>query len=218
MERTDEQRWAEAESILDGEPTEFAVQELRRRRRRLRILIWSLVGFVVVIVAVSVAVVVFGHHHGHHAAHSRVPVWQGITGLAFSGAGTVVIVVGLVGYVRSGAWRDAWRSPALVLTRAQRRELSKQIRGRTPPEPDRVRVARYVAELAAGPRARKYFAFLLTGLVLELIGQLITMPSTGRAIYTGGLLVVYAVLVVVAVGRQRLIRTFLEQTRPAAVQ
>jgi len=34
-ERTEEERWSDAESILDRDPSEFAVRELRRRRRRL---------------------------------------------------------------------------------------------------------------------------------------------------------------------------------------
>jgi hypothetical protein len=220
MERSDTQRWADAESILDGSPSEFAVHQLRHYQRRLRTLIWSLAGFFVLVVAASVVVVVvFGHHHGHHAAaRSRAPVWQAIGGLGVTGAGIVVLIVGLVGYFRSGGWRDAWRSPALVLTRAQRRQLSAQIRGRAPLEPDRVRVARYVTELAAGPRARKFFAFLLTGVVLELIGQLISMPGTGRLIYTGVALVVYAGLVAFWIGRQRQMLTFLGRTRSGAVQ
>jgi hypothetical protein len=96
--------------------------------------------------------------------------------------------------------------------------LSAQIRGRAPVDPDRVRIARYVTELVAGPRARRYFSSLLTGLVLEVIGQLITMPSTGRLSYTGGVLVVYAVLVVFWVDRQRKMRSFLVQTQPDTVQ
>ncbi len=151
MERTDDERWAAAESIVDGNPSEFAVHQLRRFRRRMRILIWSLVGFAVVgVVAIVVVVVVFGHHGQHPTARPRVPVWQEITGLGVTGAGIVVLVVGLVGYFRSGGRREAWRSPALVLTRAQRRELSAQIRGRAPLDPDRVRVARYVTNFPPG--------------------------------------------------------------------
>jgi hypothetical protein len=217
MERTDAQRWADAESILDGDPSEFAVHQLSRYRRRLRTLIWSLVAvFLITAVTGVVVIVVFGHHHHHATAHTRVPLWQEIAGLIVQGAGLVFLVVGFAGHVRSGGWRDSWRSPAMVLTWAQRRELSAQIRGRAPLDPDRARVARHVTELAAGPRARRFFAFLFTGIVLELIGQMISTPSTGRVIYTGAALVVYAVLVVFAVGRQRQMRAFLEQTRSFA--
>ena len=217
IERTDEQRWADAESILDGGPSEFAVQELRRRRRRMRILLWSSLGFVLLAVVVSVVLIAVLGQHSHHApTHRRVPVWQEITGLAVNGIGLVVLVVGLVGYVRSGAWRDAWRSPALVLTRAQRRELSKQIRGRSPVDPDHVRVARHVGGFAVDPRVRRYFAFLLTGVVLQFVGQVITTPSTGRVIYTAVALVAYAVLAMFWVGRQRQLRAFLDETRMPA--
>lgn len=216
-ERTDEQRWADAQSIVDGDPSEFAVQELRRRRRRLKILLWSSLGLLLLLVAGSVVlIVVFGNHRHHAPPHHHVPVWQEITGLAVNGAGLVVIVVGLVGYVRSGAWRDAWRSPALVLTRAQRRRLSKEIRGREPLDPDHVRVARHVTEFALDPRVRRYFAFFLAGVVLEAIGQLISLPITGRLVFNGVALIAYAVAVVFWIGRQRRMRAFLEKTRASA--
>jgi hypothetical protein len=212
-ERTDTERWADAESILDGDPTEFALSELRRFRRRMRYLIWSLGAFLVLVVAAGVVVALLGGHSGHHAAApTRTPLWQEIAGLCLNGLGLVLIVVGLVRYFRSAGRRAAWRSPALVLTRAQRRELSAQIRGRAPVQPERVRLARYLADLAGGPHARRFFALLFSGLVLELVGQLITFPSTWRLIYTGVFLVVYVVLVGVVARRWRQIQGFLDRT------
>ncbi|MGZ4543973.1 MAG: hypothetical protein ACXVX8_02660 [Blastococcus sp.] len=57
---------------------------------------------------------------------------------------------------------------------------------------------------------------MITGIVLESSGQLITMPSPGRFIYTGALLLVYAVGVGIAGRRQPQLRAFLEQTRSVA--
>jgi hypothetical protein len=215
-ERADAQRWADAESIVDGEPSEFAVAQLRRYRRRLRLLLWSLAGFALLTIGGLVVFIALGPHHHSAAAHSRVPVWQEVVGLSTQGAGLVVLAIGFVGHVRSGGWSAAWRSPALVLTRAQRRELSAQIRGRAPIEPDRVRIARHVTELAAGPRTRRFNTCLLIGLVLEVSGQLIATPSIFRVVYTGVALVGYAIAVVVVVGRQRQMRAFLKQTRSLA--
>jgi hypothetical protein len=216
-ERTDTERWADAESIVDGDPSEFALFEIRRFRRRMRYLIWSLGAFLVVVVAAGVVVVLVGGHSGHQAAApTRTPLWQEIAGLCLNGLGVVVLVVGLVGYFRSGVPQAAWRSPALVLTRAQRRGLSAQIRGRTPVQPERVRVARYVADLAAGPNVRRFLTFLFTGLILELIGQLVSRPTTGRLVYTGTFLVVYVVLVGVIARRWRQIQGFLDRTRSPA--
>jgi hypothetical protein len=216
-ERTDTERWADAESILDGDPTEFALSEIRRFRRRMRYLTWSLGVFLVVVIAAGVVVVLVGGHSGHHAtAPTRTPLWQEIAGLCLNGLGLLLIVGGLVHHFRSGVWRASSRSPALVLTRSQRRELSAQIRGRTPVQPERVRLARYVADLAGGPHARRFFTLLLTGLVLELVGQLITFPSTWRLIYTGAFLVVYVVLVGVVARRWRQIQGFLDRTRSPA--
>jgi hypothetical protein len=217
-ERTDDERWADAESILDGDPSEFALSELRRFRRRMRYLIWSLGGLVVITVAVGVvmAFVFSGHHPQHAAASTRTPVGQEIAGLATNGVGLVVLVVGLVRYFRSGVWGAAWRSPAIVLTRAQRRELSAHIRGRAPVPPERVRVARCVAELNAGPRVRTFLTFLFTGLALQLVGQLIGHPSSDRLVYTGTLLLVYVLLGGFVARRWRQIREFLDRTRSPA--
>lgn len=217
MERTDAERWVDAESILDGNPTEFALHQVRRYRRLMRSLIWSLLCFFVIAFASGVVAVIFLRGHAHHTATPpRTPAWQEITGLSVTVAGIVLLAVALVRYFRSGAWGEALRSPAIVLTWQQRRELSAQIRGRTPLNPGRVRLARGVAELADRSGARKFLTLLLIGIVLELIGQLITTPSAGRFIYTGAMLIFYAVGVVFAASRQRQVRAFLEQTRSIA--
>jgi hypothetical protein len=212
-ERTDAERWADADSIVDGHPTEFALQELQRYRRRMKRLIWSLVGFMVLVAVATALVVIFFGHHSHSAAtRPRTPLWLEIAGLSCTIAGTVILVIGLVRYVRSGTWRAVWRSPALVLTWRQRRELSKEIRGRAPLDPGRLKVARHVAELAAGQQVRRFLAFLFTGGVLEAIGQLVTARSAGASVPVALGLVAYAIGLVLSVSRQRQLRAFLERT------
>ena len=121
---TDEERWAQAESILANNPTPTAAA----RVRRVRAMLWlSVAGLLVLGLAVGVlAVVLFGH--GRHRA-PEVPAWQEITGLAVQLAGMVIEITGLVLLVRRRQWGARWRTPTAVLNRAQRRSLVRQIAG-----------------------------------------------------------------------------------------
>ena len=88
---TDEERWAQAESILAENPTPSATARIRR----VRTMLWlSVVGTTVLGLAIGVlAVVLFGH--GRHRA-TEVPAWQEITGLAVQAAGIAVEIAGIV--------------------------------------------------------------------------------------------------------------------------
>ncbi|MGZ4572223.1 MAG: hypothetical protein ACXVXU_15235, partial [Blastococcus sp.] len=144
---TDEERWAQAESILANNPTPSAQAQVRRVRTMLWLL---LVGTMVLGLGLGVlAVVLFGH--GHHRT-SHVPAWQEITGLAVELAGVVVEIAGIVTLRRRRQWGARWRAPTAVLTRAQRRSLVKQVRGRIPAEPARLPLTRDLAGRLADQR------------------------------------------------------------------
>ena len=123
-----------------------------------------------------------------------------------SAAGMVVIVALLVVQWRSGQLRFLWNSPALVLTWAQRKVLSAEIRGRRPADPRHVRVARALAAHAGGVRQ---VAALFAGLLLVVLGPALMTPSGGRWLYTGVLLLLYGVSLVLLLRTNRQVRRFL---------
>ena len=209
---SDEQRWADAESILDGVPTE----EARRRLRRFRRTVLALV------VGLAVVGGVLGGIVGAAGAHRSRPTpdpawgWQQTVGLVLGLVGMVVVVVVLVVQWRSGRLRFAWNNPALVLTRRQRKQLSAEIRGRRPAGPRHLRVARALAAHGGSPGL---LTALFAGLLLLLVGPALLTPSGGRWLYTGAMCVAYTALMGFAVRSSRQVQRFLaEHPDPQAAQ
>src|SRR5690349_2916998 len=109
----DEIRWAEAQSILDRTPTEFAAQRLRRSRRNR----WLLVAALVlggIAVAVLLALFVFDRGPRHEQSDD-VPTWRAIIGFTLSGLGLLFMVVALVVQFRGLRRARSWGSPLHVL-------------------------------------------------------------------------------------------------------
>lgn len=146
----DEERWAQARSVLDRKPTEPAERRLRRTRR----LLLLLVGAAVLVAGgvAAVAVVVLGDTAAVEPSHD-VPTWQVVLGFVLSGLALVVMFVAVVAQFRANRRLGAWRNPLSVLTRGQRKELLAQVRGRAPVEAARVPLARYLAEALLSRRA-----------------------------------------------------------------
>ena len=169
----DENRWSDAQSVLDRTPTASPGGQLAHWRR-LRTL-W-VVGVVLGVIGLSVALVA---RFGSEAAGSAEdgPPWRVVTGLVLTVLATLLCVAGAVAHVRATRRRGAWRSPLVALNRAQRRTLLEQVRGTMPVDPARLPLARHLAENLASQRA-----VLVTNgaLLLLFTGQLISSPSPWR--------------------------------------
>jgi len=75
-----------------------------------------------------------------------------------------------------------------VLSRAQRRALVQQVRGRRPVDPVRLRLAR---DVAARQVRQQGLPWLLAGLLLDQVGLAIGDPSSFRMGYAVGFAVFY---------------------------
>ena len=170
---TDAARWAEAQSVLDRAPTESAEERLRRSRRFLLMIVAAIV---LLSVAVAVVALVFWHGRSTRSA-ADVPTWQGVLGVVVVGTGLVFECYGVVTMLRRNRRLRAWRSPTAVLTSAQRKDLRSQVRGQVPVAPDRVPLARDLAERLI---AQSIAVVTNAGLAIMWVGQWIESPSTWR--------------------------------------
>jgi hypothetical protein len=200
---TDEERWAQAESILANNPTPSA----EARTRRVRTMVWlSVVGVVVLSAAVGVlAAVLF--RHGHHRP-SHVPAWQEITGLTVQMAGVAVEIAGFVILHRRRQWGARWRTPTAVLTRVQRRSLVRQVRGRIPADPSRLPLTRDLAGRLVDQRG---LVVLFVGIAILNVGQTILHPSPFRIGLTAVIVGVYAACIPLMRRQRRQAQRFLAE-------
>ncbi|MGY1669534.1 hypothetical protein [Geodermatophilus sp. SYSU D00710] len=182
----DEQRWAQALALLDRLPTEAGEQRLRRWRRRR---IWTLLALLLASVAVIVIVTVL--LGGVSSPVSAVPRWQQIAGFSVASAGLVLQLTGVVAAVRSTRRVRAWNSPLAVLTAGQRKELAAAVRGRRSIAPDRLPLARLLAEQLLVSRTS---VVANAGLEVLFIGQWIADPATWRAVIAVGYGVLLAIV------------------------
>jgi MFS family permease len=198
----DEKRWAQAESILRDAPTLDAEQAIRRRRRAA----WVLVAALIVLgLAIGLfAALLLGRHH--RAVH-EVAAGQEITGLVVIVLGLAVELAGLVLQVRAGNWGARWRAPTSVLTRAQKRALLKQVRGRIPLDPRRLALAR---DLATRLTRQRGSLVIMIGVMVLNLGQVIQRPAVWHVVLTGALVVLFAVAFIVQGRLDRQARRFLE--------
>jgi protein-S-isoprenylcysteine O-methyltransferase Ste14 len=202
---SDEDRWSEARSLLERQPTAPAERRLRRGRRR-RILIVLAAGLVF---GVPIGIVAFRYSDASSSSSAaEVPAWQEIVGLALAGIGLVVMLGGIVAQFRTNRRTAAWRSPLYVLTDGQRKELVTAVRGRTALHPDRVPLARHLASTMIGQRV---LLVLYLGLALHWTGQLVASPSWWRAALAGLVVVLIAIGVPVVVRQERQARRFLAE-------
>ena len=112
------------------------------------------------------------------------PLWREITGLVVSFLATVVLACAVVVQWRGNRRRMAWRSPLVALTSGQRKALMRDVRENADVPPDRLPLARHVAETVAGQRI---LIVINLGILLIWTGQLIASPSWWRL----GLVVLY---------------------------
>jgi len=210
---TDEDRWAEAQSLLDGVPTESADRRLPRARRLTLLIVAA-----VVVVSAALALVAlawFGDGLPDGGSDDG-PLWRQVAGLVVSGLAVVVLAVVLVVQWRGNRRRRAWRSPLLVLSRRQRKDLLAQVRGRAEVVPERLPLARHLAETLVDQRIA---VALYLGLLLLYSGQLLTLQTSWWTVLGVGYAVAGAVFLPNVVRNARRAQTFLDAhpAEPAAV-
>jgi hypothetical protein len=180
---TDEDRWAQAQAVLDGVPTESTDRLLRSARRRRLVVVFSLL---LAIPALALFFVLVLGAEGF-SEHVRVPTWRGVVGFSISGVGLLLMVVALVVQFRAMRPLSAWRGPMNVLTRQQRMELLRQVRGRAPVPPERIPLGRHLAELLL---LQRFAVVPQVGFLVNFAGQWIAEPATWRLVLIGFLALV----------------------------
>jgi hypothetical protein len=204
VDPTDEERWAQAESILAQRPTDAARDRMRRRRTTF----WLLV-VAVTMVSLGLGALLVVVLRGSAALDpSSPPTWQVVLGVVVSSTGIVVDVVGLVILVRRRRWGQAWQAPTAVLSRRQQRCLLAQIRGRRPVDPAHLPLTRDLAERLSDQRGT---AVLAVGILLINLGNTLITPSMFRLWITAVVLVAYAITAVLLVRQVRRMRRFLAE-------
>ena len=205
---TDEDRWAEAQSLLDRTPTESAQQRIRRWRRLMVLLIAGIVLLGLALAAAAAA----RFDDAPPGASDDGPLWREIAGLVVSFVAVVLLGWAVIVQWRGNRRRMAWRSPLVALTRRQRKELWAQVRDGADVPHARLPLARHLADNLAGQRV---LIVLNLGLLLMWTGQLIAAPSSWRL----GLVVAYGVITAASVWlvlrRERPARRFLAIRRRA---
>ncbi len=186
---SDQERAIAALNLAGRGDSPEAQQLLQRRKTRaIRIRIaWMLGGLIV-----GGAIGLMLRHRGSTTSHgSSVAPWRTVAGPALLIAGIVLEIVVLVARVRSGQFKAGWRSPSLVLSRPQRRQILRQIRGRAAVDESMLPVSRHLAELL---RRQRFFIGLFIALSLIFLGQALPYNVPFRWWLALILVVVYAAL------------------------
>ena len=172
----DEQRWAEARSVLDRRPTPQA----HRRQRRQAATTWVVVVAVLVFAGAVSAFLASLIFPSSPSPSAPVAGWRDDVGLAITAAGLLIETAGIIAIVRSGLWGARWRAPVAVLTRRQRRSLTRQVLGKVPPVPQRLPLARDFAETLSSSRV---LIVLYAGVALLPVGNAMGEASTTRMLW-----------------------------------
>jgi uncharacterized membrane protein YbhN (UPF0104 family) len=198
----DEDRWSRALSMARGEPTD-AAEQVRRRLLRLRIALVIGVGLLSLGIGLALA---FLLPDLLTAEPVEPPTWVRIIGLVIALVGLVVQIAALVAIVRANRRHRQWRSPLLMLSRRQRKELLAQVRGQAPTDTARLPLSRELAGLLI--RQRSVLAVNL-GFGLLWVGLLIALPTWWRAAIAGGFVLLLAIAWPRALRDERRAREFL---------
>ncbi|NIH69453.1 hypothetical protein [Modestobacter marinus] len=174
-ETDDDRRWAHALAAL-GRTSSDSTRLLRSSR----LLTWSWVlALTVLALAGALLLAVL-------STDALVPDpgpsggWEA-AGLVVQGAGLAVMFgYGLVAW-RSGLFRAAWSRPAAELSRAQRRSLIAQIRGRAEVDPAGLPLARDVGRRLV---LQHHQLLLFVGIVVQQVGRAIGAPTRSALVLT----------------------------------
>ena len=203
----DEARWVEAQSILDRAPTEAAAQRLRQARRKRWLLVAGLVLLSLALAALFAVLLL----DPQPESDEDVPTWRAVVGFTIGGLGLLFMVAALVVQFRALRRNRAWGSPMYVLTRQQRKELLRQVRGQAELIYERIPLARHLAELLLSQRL---VLAVQAGLLVSQAGLWIADRETYRLVIVGILGLSVLVAGVLLQRETRRARRFLE-THPA---
>ena len=198
----DEDRWAEAQYVLDHTPRESPARQRARERydRRMVTAALLLAG-----VAVGLALVLLAVDPPPDPGDDP-PAWRAVTGLSLAGAGLLFMI--LAPLARPFGSRRGLIRPLGVLQRRQRKELQDQVRGRAPVVSERLDLARREAEFLLDQRAT---LVVQTGLLVSFVGMWIADRSLPRTLLTVAMIAVIAVAAVRFRRDERLARRFLAE-------
>ena len=161
-----QKRLAAALDLADGGGDADAQELLQRRKTRaIRYRIVLMLGSLVIGAVLGFA---FSHRGTTMSRGSSVAHWRTVAGPALMVAGLLIEVVVIVARVRAGQFTSGWRSPSLVLTRGQRRQILRQIRGRMRVDETMLPVSRNLAELL---RRQRSLIGLYIALPMVFLGQ-----------------------------------------------
>lgn len=185
----DQARWAEAEARLVRGPTPVDLHRTRRYRRR----VWLLAA-VLLVLALATGLLIGSDRGDSAEPDADVAAWREVAGIALSGLGLLVTVVGAVRGWRAGVWRALRTSPLRALTRAQQRAVLREVEGREPADPAHLPLARHLAGQLH--RQRRLLPFWL-GLCLSQSGRLVAATGAVEAFLAGTSLLAFLVLTAV---------------------
>lgn len=164
---TDEERWKQAVSLALRSPSPAALDRRRRGARRYLLT----VGSVLAVCAVVGGLVGWWTAAGSGRAAPAGDASPGWLHRTVFGAAVLLVVVGIVLATRARQWGNAWKAPTMALTRRQRREALRQVRGKAPVVPEHLPV---VLDLARRLAATEGAVFIFAGnavLQLSLVGD-----------------------------------------------
>ena len=187
----DAERTRAALELASGSGDPFAEDMLQRRKTRIirrRILVTG----GALLLGLLLSVLLFHGSSARRPSHEAgVAHWRTVAGPAAMIVGFVLEGVVLVVRFRSGQIKYEWRSPSLVLSRGQRRQLLRQIRGRAAVDPGMLPVSRRLAETLAN---QGWVIGLLIALPLIFLGRALHHDDPFRWWLAVVLTTTYAVL------------------------
>ncbi|NEK87195.1 hypothetical protein GCU60_15745 [Blastococcus saxobsidens] len=199
----DGERWAEAQRILDGLPSQ-ALEARIRHRVRLSILL----GTGLVLLAAGAAFALLAWLGDEPATADDDPRWRTIAGLVLTAGAFVLVIVGGVTQWRANRRLGGLRTPLMVLDRRQQKLLLDELRGVVPLDQAHVGLVRHLAERQTGQRA---LLLLQLGLLLMFVAQFIGSPSAWRLamvlVFGAG----FGVLALMVLRNERQARRFLAE-------
>jgi hypothetical protein len=200
----DQERWLAAQRVLTGSID----PGLRRRQRRKR---WTVVALALGVILLSLAVgvgavaLLGGHRHG---VEPTVPTWREAVAGTLALCGAAAAGVGLVKLFRANGAGTRWNSPQAMLSRRQRRDLLRQVRGQAPVDPAHLLLTVHTARLLARQRP---VLLLALGLVLLQAAGAVDSGKPWRVGLASGGAVAMAACAVLVERDVRRARRFLAQ-------
>lgn len=190
-DRSDQQRAVAALNLAGGGDSAGAQELLQRSKTRaIRIRIVLLLGSLLVGGTIGL---IFGSR-GRTSDGSSVAHWRTVAGPALMIAAFLIDIVVIVARVRSGQFKAEWRSPSMVLSRSQRKQVRRQIRGQAVVDESMLPVSRQLAVLL---RQNRSIIGLFVAIPLIFLGQALPQNAPFRWWLAIVMVVTYLAVIVV---------------------